>query len=40
VSNISFGLPSRPVLSATFFAMALAAGLDAAIINPKEEKMI
>jgi 5-methyltetrahydrofolate--homocysteine methyltransferase len=40
VSNISFGLPSRPVLSATFFAMALAAGLDAAIINPKEEKMM
>jgi 5-methyltetrahydrofolate--homocysteine methyltransferase len=40
VSNISFGLPCRPVLSATFFAMALAAGLDAAIINPKEEKMM
>jgi 5-methyltetrahydrofolate--homocysteine methyltransferase len=40
VSNISFGLPCRPVLSAAFFAMALAAGLDAAIINPKEEKMM
>ncbi|PLX96768.1 MAG: 5-methyltetrahydrofolate--homocysteine methyltransferase [Desulfuromonas sp.] len=40
VSNISFGLPCRPVLSATFFAMALAAGLDAAIINPKDEKMM
>jgi 5-methyltetrahydrofolate--homocysteine methyltransferase len=40
VSNISFGLPCRPVLSATFFAMALAAGLDAAIINPREEKMM
>jgi len=40
VSNISFGLPGRPILSATFFAMALAAGLDAAIINPKEEKMM
>jgi len=40
VSNISFGLPQRPVLSATFFAMALAEGLDAAIINPKEERMM
>ncbi len=40
VSNISFGLPCRPVLSSTFFAMALAAGLDAAIINPKEERMM
>jgi 5-methyltetrahydrofolate--homocysteine methyltransferase len=40
VSNISFGLPSRPVLSATFFAMALEAGLQAAIINPKEQRMM
>jgi len=40
VSNISFGLPQRPVLSAAFFAMALAAGLDAAIVNPKEERMM
>jgi 5-methyltetrahydrofolate--homocysteine methyltransferase len=40
VSNISFGLPSRPVLSATFFAMALEAGLKAAIINPKDVQMM
>jgi 5-methyltetrahydrofolate--homocysteine methyltransferase len=40
VSNISFGLPSRAVLSASFFSMALEAGLDAAIINPREEKMM
>ncbi len=40
VSNISFGLPSRPVLSAGFFSMALEAGLKAAIINPKEERMM
>ncbi len=40
VSNISFGLPTRPVLSSTFFAMALEAGLKAAIINPKEERMM
>ncbi len=40
VSNISFGLPNRPVLSSAFFAMALEAGLAAAIINPKDERMM
>jgi 5-methyltetrahydrofolate--homocysteine methyltransferase len=40
VSNISFGLPQRPLISSTFFAMAMAAGLDAAIINPKEKAMM
>jgi 5-methyltetrahydrofolate--homocysteine methyltransferase len=40
VSNISFGLPCRPVLSSAFFAMALEAGLSAAIINPKDERMM
>jgi len=40
VSNISFGLPARPILSATFFAMALEAGLKAAIVNPKEARMM
>lgn len=40
VSNISFGLPARPLISATFFSMAMEAGLDAAIINPKEESMM
>ncbi|HXC93568.1 MAG TPA: cobalamin-dependent protein, partial [Geobacteraceae bacterium] len=40
VSNISFGLPARPLISSTFFAMAMEAGLDAAIINPKEEPMM
>jgi 5-methyltetrahydrofolate--homocysteine methyltransferase len=40
VSNISFGLPARPVISSSFFAMAMAAGLDAAIINPKELQMM
>ncbi|MFA7060455.1 MAG: homocysteine S-methyltransferase family protein [Pedobacter sp.] len=40
VSNISFGLPQRPLISATFFAMAIEAGLDAAIINPKEKAMM
>ena len=40
VSNISFGLPSRPVLSSAFFAMALEAGLKAAIVNPRDERMM
>lgn len=40
VSNISFGLPCRPLISSTFLAMALEAGLDAAIINPKDGAMM
>jgi len=40
VSNISFGLPRRPALTSVFFAMALEAGLKAAIINPKEERIM
>ena len=40
VSNISFGLPARPLISSTFFSMAMAAGLSAAIVNPKEAPMM
>jgi 5-methyltetrahydrofolate--homocysteine methyltransferase len=40
VSNISFGLPQRPLISSAFFSMAMAAGLDAAIINPKDKAMM
>jgi 5-methyltetrahydrofolate--homocysteine methyltransferase len=40
VSNVSFGLPRREKLNAAFFAMALAAGLDAAIMNPHSAPMI
>jgi len=40
VSNISFGLPSRPVLTSVFFAMALEAGLKVAIINPGDKRMM
>jgi len=39
VSNISFGLPARPVMNATFLAMAVAAGLDMAIVNPYDERL-
>ena len=40
VSNISFGLPERPLLNATFIAMACAAGLTCAIINPHMEPVV
>lgn len=40
VSNVSFGLPDRELLNATFLAMALTAGLDAPILNPMAEAMI
>ena len=39
LSNISFGLPNRPLINSTFFAMCLAAGLDAPIMNPYNESM-
>ena len=39
LSNISFGMPNRPLINSTFFAMCLAAGLDAPIMNPYDESM-
>ena len=33
-SNISFGMPNRPLLNATFIAMAIAAGMTCAIHQP------
>ena len=39
VSNISFGLPSRELVTRTFLTMALHAGLDLPIINPNTESM-
>ncbi|BEU86566.1 homocysteine S-methyltransferase family protein [Selenomonas sp. TAMA-11512] len=39
LSNVSFGLPNRPLINSTFFAMCLAAGLDAPIMNPYDERM-
>ncbi|MCD6118109.1 homocysteine S-methyltransferase family protein [bacterium] len=40
VSNISFGLPQRSLINSTFLAMAMAYGLDAAIMNPGDERMM
>lgn len=40
VSNISFGMPNRPLINETFLAIAMAAGLDLPIINPNDEAMM
>ncbi len=40
VSNISFGLPFRPLVNATFLAAAFASGLDLCIINPGQQRMM
>ena len=40
VSNISFGLPSRPAINANFYTMAMQNGLTAGIINPSSEDMM
>ena len=39
LSNISFGLPRRDIINATFCAMALTSGLDAPILNPYDPIM-
>ncbi len=40
LSNISFGLPARKVLNQTFMVMAITKGLDGAIVNPLDKKMM
>ena len=40
VSNISFGLPLREIVTATFFTMAMQNGLSAAIMNPNSLEMM
>ncbi len=40
LSNISFGLPERKFLNQTFMSMAIAKGLDGAIVNPLDKKMM
>lgn len=39
VSNVSHGLPNRSLINTAFLSMAIAAGLDAVIMNPLDEKM-
>ena len=40
VSNVSFGLPTRNIVTATFFALCLEEGLSAAIMNPFSQEMM
>lgn len=40
VSNVSFGLPARDKINSTYFALALSAGLDMAIMNPHSRPMM
>jgi len=37
ISNISFGMPARHYLNASFLSMAISRGLDFAIVNPLDE---
>lgn len=38
-SNISFGLPNRPLVNRTFLAMAIGAGIAGAITNPLDSEI-
>ena len=38
-SNISFGMPLRPIINRYFMALAIQAGLDSAIINPNDREL-
>jgi len=40
LSNISFGLPERKLINRNFLVMAAYAGLDAAILDPLDAKMM
>ena len=40
LSNISFGLPERKLINRSFLLMAAYAGLDAAILDPLDAKMM
>lgn len=40
LSNISYGMPGRKLLNQIFMAMAIAKGLDAAIVNPLDKQIM
>jgi len=40
LSNISYGLPLRSLVNRTFAALAIASGLDSAIINPEDRDLM
>jgi len=39
LSNVSFGLPLRPLINRTLLTLALGCGLDAAICNPLDRDL-
>lgn len=40
LSNVSFGLPARALVNRTFLTLALAAGVDTAMIDPTDTELI
>lgn len=40
VSNVSFGLPNREIITAAFFTLAMENGLSGAIMNPNSAEMM
>jgi len=40
LSNISFGLPRRSLLNRVYLAMAMAKGLDAALVDPLDKDLM
>lgn len=40
VSNVSFGLPNREIITSAFFTIAMENGLSAAIMNPNSAEMM
>lgn len=40
LSNISFGLPARPLINRAFLVLAMQAGMDSAILNPLDGELM
>ena len=40
LSNVSFGLPARKILNQSFLVAAMAAGMDGAIVDPLDKKLM
>lgn len=40
LSNISFGIPARKLMNQTFLVAAMAAGMDGAILDPLDKKLM
>ncbi len=39
LSNVSFGLPARSLVNRTFLTLAMAAGMDTAIVDPNDREL-